>query len=73
MNGQLPMAAWVRQKYDFAGSLYRETCPTCGALPFCYCLDRNGKNRKGNPHPERRGAGAPELTHRGYHRNGVPA
>ncbi len=66
---QLQMAAWVRAKYDFAGSLYREPCPTCGAEPFCYCVDGHGKSRKGYPHTARRGAGAPALAHRGYHRS----
>ncbi len=63
------MASWVRAKYDFAGSLYRESCLTCGAAPFCWCLDRHGKNRKGNPHTSRRGAGVPVISHRGYHRS----
>ncbi len=56
---QLRMTWWGRRAYDFAGSLYRETCPQCGAEPFAWCRSESG--RRVMEHPERRGAGAPAL------------
>jgi hypothetical protein len=54
---QLRMTWWGKRGHDFAGSLYRETCPQCGAEPFCWCRTESG--RRIDPHPERRGAAAP--------------
>ena len=55
---QFPMTWWTKPEHDFDGSLYRETCPTCGALPFHWCRLDNG-NRRPDPHTERRGIYAP--------------
>lgn len=56
-RAQLRMTWWAKRGYDFAGSLYRESCPRCGAEPFAWC--RNEEGKRALPHPERRGSGAP--------------
>lgn len=58
---QLRMTWWGRRAYDFAGSLYREACPRCGAEPFAWCRSENGR-RATTEHPERCGAGAPAVA-----------
>ncbi|MGH8864305.1 MAG: zinc finger domain-containing protein [Burkholderiales bacterium] len=63
---QAPMSRSSRSKFDFDGSLYREPCPECGAAPLCWCVRPGGK-RADKPHPERRGAKAPAVAHRGFH------
>lgn len=67
---QLPMSAWARRDVDFAGSLYRERCPECGAEPFTWCQGVDGK-RKIVPHAARRGALVPEKSDRRGPRLGV--
>ena len=61
---QLPMTWWTKPAHDFEGSLYRETCPACGALPFHWCRQENGA-RRGVPHAERRGSRAPAIPRGG--------
>jgi len=57
---QFPMTWWTKPDHDFEGSLYRETCPTCGALPLHWCRQENGE-RRADPHRERRGSYAPAV------------
>lgn len=59
---QLPMTSWAKPDHDFEGSLYRETCPVCGALPLHWCRQENGERRV-DPHRDRRGARAPAIQH----------
>lgn len=67
---QLQMSSWARRDVDFEGSLYRETCPKCGADPFTWCQGVDGK-RKIVPHAARRGLLVPRLTERRGPRLGV--
>lgn len=60
---QLQMSSWARRDVDFDGSLYRETCPECGAVPFTWCQNAEGK-RKILPHAARRGSLVPARTTR---------
>jgi len=52
---QWRMNRFVRNENDFAASLYRETCPTCGAEPFAWCRGVVSGERLWKPHVARRG------------------
>ena len=51
-NPAVPMGAAARQHYAFPNSVFSHECKTCGARPWCWCVNSRGRASR-TPHSRR--------------------